>query len=345
MTFQVTVSPSGHQFSVEPGQTLLEAAIKQGIGLPYGCRNGACASCKGRVVSGQVDLGPYQTAALKPDEIERGMALFCCAKPLSDITIEAREVVGAGDIPIKKLPCRVHGLDLAAPDVAILTLQLPANERLQFRAGQYIEFLLKDGRRRSYSMASAPHEEGPLELHLRHMPGGAFTDQVFGATTPALKVRDILRFEGPLGSFFLREDSTKPMVFLASGTGYAPIKAMLKHMAFRNIDRPVRIYWGGRRPQDLYDLAWIQGQVAERANWQFIPVVSDALPEDGWTGRTGFVHHAVMSDLPDLSGWQVYACGAPIVVDSARRDFVEQCALPADEFYADSFTSEADRAV
>lgn len=344
MSVQITVMPSGHQFSAEPGQTVLEAAIKAGIGLPYGCRNGACASCKGKVVAGEVDLGAYQSAALKADEIDRGMALFCCAVPRTDLTIEVREVVGAGDIPIKKLPCRVASLEKVTDDVAVLELQLPANERLQYHAGQYIEFLLKDGKRRSYSMASPPHRDGPLELHIRHMPGGVFTDAVFGVAGQPLKVRDILRFEGPLGSFFLREDSRKPIVFLASGTGFAPIQAILEHMAFRNIDREAVVYWGGRRPRDLYRDAWLRDYVQTHPNVRYVPVVSNAEPEDHWTGRTGFVHHAVMQDLPDLSGYQVYACGAPIMVNSAREDFLARCGLPADEFYADSFTSEADMA-
>jgi CDP-4-dehydro-6-deoxyglucose reductase len=192
-------------------------------------------------------------------------------------------------------------------------------------------------------MANAPHtlEVAPptVELHIRHMPGGKFTDPVF--TT--MKEKDILRAEGPYGSFYLREGSDKPMVLLASGTGFAPIKALIEHMQHRGITRPATLYWGGRRPADLYQSAWIEARLAEMPNLRYVPVVSDALPEDAWTGRTGFVHQAVLADLPDLSGHQVYACGAPIVVESAQRDYTQKASLPADEFFADSFTSEADK--
>lgn len=344
MSHQVTVLPSGHQFAVEAGQTVLDAALQAGVMLPYSCKNGACSSCKGKITAGEVELGPHQSASLTPDEIARGMSLFCVAKPQTDLTIEIREVQGIGDIPIKKLPCRVQSIEKVAPDVVILKLQLPATEKLRFNAGQYIEVILKDGRRRSYSLASAPHEEGALELHVRHLPGGAFTDHVFGAGATQMKEREIMRFEGPFGSFFLREDSDKPIVMVASGTGFAPIRAMVEHIKAKGITRPVTLYWGGRRPQDLYMQALCEQWARELPWFSYVPVVSDALDEDNWTGRTGWVHAAVMQDIPDLSGHQVYACGAPAMVDSARSDYVARCGLPADEFYADAFTTEADTA-
>lgn len=340
MTFQVTVQPSGRQFSCDEGETVLAAAIRAGVGLPYGCKNGACGSCKGKVLEGAVSHGKHQEKALTPAEEEQGLSLFCCATPQSDLVIEAREVLGAGEFPIKKLPSRVAKLEKLSADVMLVALQLPAAERLQYRAGQYIEFLLKDGKRRSYSMANAPHLDEHITLHIRHMPGGLFSDHVFNT----MKERDILRFEGPLGTFFLREESDKPIVLLASGTGFAPIKALIEHAAHQKTARPMTLYWGGRRPQDLYMHALCEEWTRTLPNFRYVPVVSDALPEDGWSGRTGFVHQAVMQDLPDLSAYQVYACGAPVVVDSAQRDFIAQCGLPEDEFYADSFTSEADLA-
>ena len=338
MTFQVSVNPSGRQFSCEADETILAAAIRAGVGLPYGCKNGACGSCKGKLVDGSVTLGAHQERALSSAEQTTGMTLFCCAVPSSDVTIEAREVLGVGDFPIKKVPVRVAKLERAADDVMIVSLQLPATERMQFKAGQYVEFLLKDGKRRAYSMATPPHADELMTLHIRHMPGGVFTDHVFGT----MKERDILRFEGPLGTFFLREDSNKPIVLLASGTGFAPIKAIVEHWAHAKSSRPVTLYWGGRRPQDLYMQALCEEWARTLPNFRYVPVISDALPEDGWSGRTGFVHRAVMEDLPDLSGHQVYACGAPVVVESAQRDFIADCKLPEEEFFADSFTSEAD---
>lgn len=338
MTFQVTVTPSGRQFNCDEGETVLSAALRAGIGLPYGCKNGACGSCKGKLIAGQVSHGQHQQKALSDKEEEVGGALFCCAKPQSDITIEAREIAGSDEFPVKKMPSRIAKLEKLSEDVMLVALQLPANERLQYRAGQYIEFLLKDGKRRSYSMANAPHLDEPISLHVRHMPGGVFTDQLFSS----IKERDILRFEGPHGSFFLREDSDKPIILLASGTGFAPIKALMEHLIDLKSQRAVTLYWGGRRPQDLYMHALCLDWAQTLPGFTYVPVVSDALAQDNWSGRSGFVHQAVMADHPDLSKYQVYACGAPIVIESAQRDFVARCHLPADEFYADSFTSEAD---
>jgi len=338
--FNVTLQPSGHTFEVNPGEAILAAALRQGFVLPYGCRNGACGSCKGKILEGSVDYGSYQEKALPEKEKAEGKALFCQARPLSDLVLEARTIGAVKDIPIKTLPCRVQKMERLADDVVVLYLKLPANERLQFLAGQYIEFLLRDGTRRSFSMANAPHDDELLQLHVRHVPGGQFTDHVFGK----MKERDILRFEGPHGTFFLREDSDKPIVLVASGTGFAPIKSVVEHALAEGVQRPMTLYWGGRRPKDLYlndlPLKW----AAEHPSFHYVPVISDALPEDAWSGRTGFVHRAVMEDFPDLSGHQVYACGVPVMVDSARRDFVAQCGLPEDEFYADSFTTQADLA-
>jgi CDP-4-dehydro-6-deoxyglucose reductase len=341
MTFQITVQPSGRTFNAQPDEAILAAGIRQGIGLPYGCKDGACGSCKCQKLSGTVVHGPHQSKALSAEEEAAGLVLTCCATPTSDVVLESKQVTQAGAFPIKKMPVRVASLEKASHDVIVLKLQLPASDTFQYHAGQYVEFLLRDGARRSYSMATAPHRqaEGPaMELHIRHMPGGKFTDHVFGP----MKEKDILRIEGPYGSFFLREDSDKPIVLLASGTGFAPIKAILEHMQFKNIQRPTTLYWGGRRPADLYQHAWALEQCAQMPHLRYVPVVSDALPEDGWTGRTGFVHQAVLQDQPDLSGHQVYACGAPIVIESAQRDYLA-AGLPADEFFADSFTSEKDK--
>ena len=332
---KVTIQPSGHAFEVQEGESVLTAALRQDLVLPYGCRNGACGSCKGRILEGRVDYGVHQRKALTDEEKAQGNALFCQARPLTDLVVEARTIGAAKDIQVRTLPCRVQKLERVADDVMVIYLRLPANERLQFLAGQYIEFLLKDGSRRSFSMGNAPLDDELIQLHVRHVPGGQFTDHVFNK----MKERDILRFEGPLGTFFLREESHKPIVLVASGTGFAPIKSVIEHALRKNIARPMTLYWGGRRPKDLY-----MDALARQWPIKYVPVVSDALPEDGWTGRTGFVHRAVMEDFPDLSGHQVYACGVPVMVDSARRDFTTVCKLPEDEFYADSFTTQADLA-
>jgi len=338
---KVKVQPSGHQFDVEEGESVLTAALRQDLVLPYGCRNGACGTCKGRIVEGRVDYGVYQKKTLTEEEKAQGKALFCQARPLTDLVIEARTIGAAKDIQIRTLPCRVQKMERLADDVIVLHLKLPANERLQFLAGQYLEFLLRDGSRRSFSMANAPHDDELIQLHVRHVAGGQFTDHVFGK----MKERDILRFEGPLGTFFLREDSAKPIVLVASGTGFAPIKSIVEHALHKGVTRPMVLYWGGRRPKDLYLNDLPQKWMAENpSNFRYVPVVSEALPEDQWTGRTGFVHRAVMEDFPDLSAHQVYACGVPVMVDAAKRDFTGECKLPEDEFFADSFTTQADLA-
>jgi CDP-4-dehydro-6-deoxyglucose reductase len=346
LQYQVELKKSGRTFVVEEDETVLEAAIRQGVQLPYGCKNGACGSCKGKVLEGRVEHGDHSQSALSTLDETAGASLLCCAHPKSNLLIDVREIHGGGDIPVRKVPCRIQTMTFPSDDVAILELQLPASERFQFLAGQYLEFLLKDNKRRAYSIASAPHQEGPIELHIRHLPGGLFTDPLFGqaADGKSVKEKDILRFEGPQGSFFLREDAQKPIIFLASGTGFAPIKSILLHMREKKIERTIHFYWGGRRPNDLYMDALCQEFASTMSHFHYIPVISEARPEDHWTGRTGFIHRAVMEDFPDLSAFQVYACGAPIVIASAQTDFIKQCGLPEDEFYADSFTSEADLA-
>jgi CDP-4-dehydro-6-deoxyglucose reductase len=350
MAFKVTVRPSGREFTVEAEEPILTAGLRSGLGLPYGCKNGACGTCKAKVVEGEWHQGPHAKSALTDEERARGSALLCCSNATSDMVVEVRELSGFGDIPVRKLPCRIAKIERPVPDVAIVSLQLPANDRLQFRAGQFIEFLLKDGVRRSYSLATAPHADEQLQVHVRHMPGGVFTDQLFGLREPPIKERDILRFEGPLGTFFLREDNLRPIVLLASGTGFAPIKAIAEHIFFKRLnrgetDRPsrqVHLYWGCRSRNDLYVPDLPEQWAREQPNLTYTPVLSDATPEDAWTGRTGFVHRAVLEDLPDLSGYQVYACGAPVMVEAARNDFIKNAGLPEDQFFADAFTSQKD---
>ena len=243
---EIRLEPSGHTFTVAPGETILEAALRQGIGLPYGCRNGACGACKGVLRSGELEYGEYQERALHPGERAAGKALTCCTRPLTDIVFEVRELAGAKDLAIRTMPCRVEKVDKPAEDVAILSLKLPAGERLQFLAGQYIDILLKEGKRRSFSLANPPHDDQFLQLHVRKSPNGAFSGYVF----EQMKERAILRFEGPLGTFYLREDSDKPMIFVAGGTGFAPIKAVIEHALHKHIDREMVLYWGARSLAD-----------------------------------------------------------------------------------------------
>jgi len=343
-TFTVELTPSGTRFGAGPEETVLEAGLRQHLVLPYGCRDGACGTCKAKVIEGIIEQDTHSQSALSAEEEAQGYALLCRSKARSDLVVQARALERAADIPVRKLPSRIASIERPTSDVAVLQLQLPANERLVFLAGQYIELLLRDGTRRQYSLAVAPENAERLELHVRHLPGGRFTDALFGISDPPVRERDVLRFEGPLGTFFLREDSDRPIVLVASGTGFAPIKAIIEHCVAAQIARPMTLYWGGRRPADLYMDGLCRQWQQQIPGFSYVPVISDALAEDRWSGRTGFVHRAVMEDFPDLSGYQVYACGAPVVINSARRDFIASCALPETEFYADSFTSSADLA-
>jgi CDP-4-dehydro-6-deoxyglucose reductase, E3 len=339
MSHTVTLKPSGHRFEVKEGQSILQAGLDAGFMMPYSCRTGVCRTCRGTLREGKVNYGAVHPTYLPDTDKAKGFALLCQAQPLSDLVIEVRELEGMAGLRPRMIPCRIEKLEKPAPDVAVMGLRLPMNENFRFLAGQYIDVLLKEAKRRSYSIANAPKPEGVtfLEVHVRHTPGGLFTDHVFSKA----KVRDLLRFEGPLGTFYLREDSDKPIVMVASGTGFAPIKAMCEAAFERDLKRPITLYWGCRARRDLYMLdvpaSW------QRENFKFIPVLSDPTPECQWTGRTGFVHRAVMQDFPDMSGVQVYACGAPVMVDAARADFGSQCGLPAEEFFADSFLTEADK--
>ena len=369
---KVLVQPSGREFTVATGQTVLAAALAAGITLPHGCKNGACGSCKGKVLSGGVHHRLHAEAALSAFEEAAGAALFCCAYPQTDLIIEARIAAALDGIVPHKMPGRIERITWAAKDVAILTVKLPASEHLQFRAGQYMDFILPNGVRRSYSIASMPGAEGPIEFHIRHMPGGTFTDALFGLSDPPVRERGILRLEGPLGTFFLRESDAEPIVLLASGTGFAPIKAIVETIFAKGIHRDdpltgrfgraVVLYWGARTRRDLYMHALPRRWEREQPNFRYIPVLSepeseqqasaasslgggsqgDEEPAQAWDGRTGFVHRAVMQDLPDLSGYQVYACGVPIMVQSAHRDFVAQCGLREENFFSDAFVSRAD---
>jgi CDP-4-dehydro-6-deoxyglucose reductase, E3 len=327
---KVTIQSSGHVFEVKPSQTVLEAAIESGINLPYGCRTGSCGACKGKLISGKVIYDDYQGSAMTEAELALGSALFCCARPLEDLVIDVRESMEAGIKP-RILPARVSKKELLAPDVMALHLQLPSGERLQFLPGQYIEFILRNGKRRAFSIANAPHADYGLELHLRLVKGGEFTEYVFNE----LAEKAIMRIEAPFGSFHLREESNKPIIFAATGTGFAPIKAIIEHMLYNDIQRPMTLYWGGRQPIDLYmdDLCkrWQQ----HVPTFTYVPVLSK--PPIDWAGRTGYVQQAITEDMPNLSGYEVYVCGLPNMVDDAQKQFAVH-GLEEGAFFSDAFT-------
>ncbi|QZA82122.1 CDP-6-deoxy-delta-3,4-glucoseen reductase [Deefgea piscis] len=338
MSQQLTIEPSGQQLSVFKGETLLDAAMREGFNMPYGCKNGSCGACKGKVLSGEVVHGDHSETALSAAEQEQGYALFCCATPVSDqVSIECREVSATKDIQIKTLPTRIERIEKVSPDVAILTLKLPSTEKLTYLAGQYIDIHTKTGKKRSFSIANPPHHEGFLQLHIRHIDGGEFSDYVWNT----MKEREIFRFTGPLGSFFLREDSDKPILFLATGTGFAPIKGMIEHALANHTQREMVLYWGCRTLADLY-MPELPSQWQQLyPNFTFIPVLSDPKPEDQWQGRTGFLHEVVLSDFANLAHYQVYACGSPMMVEAAYTGCLSH-QLPSDAFFSDAFFTSKD---
>lgn len=337
MSFKVTIRPSGHKFDVEASEPILEGALRAGYVLPYNCRNGICGTCKNRVLSGRVDYGETSPTTLTEDDKANGLALFCQARALEDVEIEAEEIDAVHDIPIRILPCRVADMEKLAHDVMGLKLTLPQNLRLQFLAGQYIDIMLKDGRRRSFSLANAPHNDEVLELQIRHVPDGFFTTHVF----EKMKEKDLLRFRGPLGTFFLREDSERPIIMVAGGTGLAPMKAILEHIFHIGIKRPVQLYWGVRAKRDLYLLELLHEWQEKNANFSFTPVLSESSEEDQWQGRTGWVHEVVIADHAELSNVDVYASGPPPMIN-ALKGVVFDHGLTPDRLFYDSFEFAVD---
>lgn len=333
MAFNVTLQPSGLNFPVAEDATILEAAEKAGITLSYGCRGGSCGTCKGKVIEGKLERGSEDQFALTDAERATGYALLCQAHARSDLVLEAADVVRLGDIVVKTLPSRIMSIERAAPDVLIVTLKLPASEVFDFRAGQYIELMFKDGERRAFSLANAPHEQGFVQLHIR-LTSGSYSARMF---TEVLKERDILRFEGPLGTFQLNPASGKPMIMVAGGTGFSPIKSILDDMVHKGIQREVYLYRGSRDRAGLYLSNLSEQWATALTNFKYIPVLSDATPACSWNGRSGLVHQAVLEDFADLSGFEVYACGAVAMVDAARRDFLAH-GLPLEAFFSDAFT-------
>lgn len=331
MSFKIHVPASGHEFTAEKDETILQAAIRQGIGLPYGCRNGACGKCAGEVLSGEIRYETELRAnALK--EQEQGKTLFCQAHACSDLEIAVREIIRNTDIEIKTLPCRVEKMELLTHDVMKLLLKLPETERLQFMAGQYLEILLRDGKRRAFSIANAPHDDEYIELHIRHVPDGQFGDFVFDG----LKEKALLRIQGPLGSYYLREDSDRPVILVGGGTGFAPLKGMLEHAFYTGIDKPIHLFCGVRAKRDLYMDELVRSWLEKHDNLKYTPVLSEPAVEDDWKGETGFVHDSVIRQYPDLSGYDVYLSGPPPMVKAGMDSFY-QCGLPETQIFSDSF--------
>jgi len=333
--WNMTVHPGRRSVPVRPGETLLDAGLRAQVALPFECRSGGCGVCRATVLAGEVDPGVYQKSAL-PDEARlRGQVLLCCAVPLSDVEIELEEGAALRESAVPVYEAKVTRLERLAPDVMLLELALPAGQKIRYEAGQYLNILLEDGARRSYSFTAPSGETDRIELHVRRVPGGRFTTRVF----ESMKVGDKLRFEGPLGEFILHEPSDRPLIFVAGATGFAPVKSLLEQAFRMGIKRPMYLYWGVRKRRDFYLFDLPQRWAEQHPNFHFVPVLSEPGPDDEWTGRTGLVHEAILADFPDLSGHSVYACGSLNMVAAAVPDFIAH-GLDETQCFSDAFTPQ-----
>lgn len=326
------VHPDNRIVAAREGETLLDAGLREGVQLPFECRNGGCGVCKGTVLYGTVDYGAYQDRMLTEEEKRAGKALFCCATPLTDLEIEYTPTNAPGNIPVRVHAAHVKKMVKLTDDVMQIFLKPDDDEPIRFYAGQYINIILDDGDKRSFSFATAPHEDNLIELQIRWIKGGKFTTHVF----TRMKEGDVVRFEGPLGAFFLREDSTKPIIFVAGATGFAPVKSMVEYAFRTGLKRQMILYWGVRSKQDLYLADLPARWEREHENFKFVPVLSEPRPEDIWNGRTGLVHEAILRDFPDLSAYQIYACGSVQMVQAAHPAFMAH-GMSEHDCFSDAF--------
>ncbi len=333
---RITAHPGNRTLNARDGECVLDAGLRHGLPLRFGCRSGGCGECKGVLLKGNVDPGPFQPAALSPKERSEGKVLFCCAVPLTDIEIEF-EPGAAGREPVRLYAAHIEALERLAPEVMLVRLRLDGGERIRFDAGQFVNIVLENGERRSYSFSTAPRETDQVELHVRLIPGGRFTTRVFND----MKAGDVLSLEGPLGASPL-SDSDKPLILVAGATGFAPVKSLLEHAFEAGFRRQLILYWGARRARDLYLAGLAERWQREHRNFSFIPVLSEPASEDEWQGRTGLVHEAILADHPDLSGYEIYACGSAKMVEAARPAFIAR-GLPEDACYSDAFAASGPR--
>lgn len=328
----ITLKPDVTTFEASKDEPVLDAALRAGVQLPYGCRGGTCGACKAQLIEGEITYSGRQADGLTQDERSENWVLCCMAKAQTDLTLQAREIDTNREIPIKTLPARVMKMEQLTHDVMGLWLKIPAAERLQFLAGQYIDILMRDGKERSFSLANAPHDDEYLQLQIRYYEGGAFSEHVFNE----MKAKSILRIRGPFGSFYLRDDREDPVIFVAGGTGFAPVKGIIEHMIASDDPRSVKLYWGARAKRDLYQDDLALGWAEEHELIEYIPVLSEPDANDEWQGKTGFVHDVVASDYDDFSGMDVYASGPPVMVHAVRDALLEK-GLAEDRMFSDAF--------
>lgn len=331
MSFTITNQQTGSSFKAEGDDTILDAALKSNLVFPYGCRSGVCGACKCQIISGEIEYGPHEDFALTEEEANEGMALICCAKAVSDVVLDSREISAEKRVTIKMLPCRVSTINTLCDDVKQVFLQLPKTQNFEFINGQYIDIILKDGQRRSFSVANSASEaqlEG-LELHVRLIPDGYFTPRIFNS----MKARDVLRFEGPFGTYIWQSTADTPILMIATGTGFAPIKALIQQSLAENPEQQIHLFWGGRLIKDLYMLELVQQWEQDYPNFKFTPVLSQ---QQDWDGAKGYVQDAVLATYDNIAPFDVYASGSPVMIHSLRES-LGQNGMKNDHFFFDSF--------
>jgi CDP-4-dehydro-6-deoxyglucose reductase len=331
---RITLLPSQQVIFVEEGETILDAALRAGLNLPHSCKGGHCSSCRARVREGTILYPRGRPLGLLAEEERDGYALLCQAHATgADLEIEVREIrPPRPEVMVKSLPCRIERMHRLAPEVMAVFLRLPANEEFHFVAGQYLDIMLPQNRRRSFSIASAPGRDELIELHIRKVSSGEFTQQLFNG----MKEKTLLRIEGPLGQFWFRRESPRPALLIGGGTGYAPLRSMLRDLLSVGDRRPLHLYWGAQTRRDLYEDEQVRALSAAHPNLHYTPVLSDPQPEDNWTGRRNLVHAAAMEDHPNLQDFDVYASGPPAMVEAVRHEYTER-GLPAQQLFFDSF--------
>ena len=335
----VTLVPSQQVLSVQEGETILDAALRAGLNLPHSCKGGHCSACRARIVRGEVQYPFGAPLGITSREQAEGFTLLCQAHAASEeLIIEIKQIrPPTPEYHVRSLPCRVEHMHELAPSVMAVFLRLPATEMFNFVAGQYIDIMLPQNRRRSFSIANPPHDSKLIELHIRRVAGGEFTEQLFSG----MKEKTLLRIEGPLGQFWFRHESSRPAILIGGGTGYAPLRAMLRHLLERGDRRPLHLYWGAQTQADLYEDTMLREMTRRFANLRYTPVLS--IPSPDWDGRTGWVHEAALADHPDLRALDVYASGPPVMVETIRHQFLSR-GLPSEQLFFDSFDFAPDSA-
>jgi len=326
MVYKCIILPSKLEFDLAENTTILQSALNAGIHLAYSCTSGRCGSCKAKLIEGKLKQS-NSSEGISDQELQSGYVLTCAAIPESDILLEASYFPELQGIEPRIHPCKIESIEFPAEDVAILKVRLAPGDQIKYLPGQYVEFVEKEFRR-SYSIANIKETFAGLEFHIKRIPNGKFSEKIFDLANK----NDLLRFKGPIGTFYYR-DNQSPVILIAGGTGFAPIKAIIEYMMTYDVRREIYLYWGASTTDGFYSelpVVWKD----KIKNFKFIPVYSGDHSE--WEGRRGLVHEAVLEDFKDLSKFDVYACGSPDMIKIIKEKFV-LCGLDYSRLYEDSF--------